>query len=66
MSGITQEEIDIARERGRLMAARKVAEDPDARKRVEDTYGIPYCKRRYPEAYRSGFLRLMDRIRPFW
>ncbi len=48
---LTQSEIDIARERGRQMACRRIMEDDDARRRVEEAYGIEYCRRRYPEAY---------------
>jgi hypothetical protein len=43
----------IAEERGRLIAAAKIAEDPEARKRVEDAYGVEYCRNRYPEAYQT-------------
>ena len=52
-----------AAERGRLMTAHKLAEDPEARKRVEEAYGVEFCKAQYPEAYRGGFGRLLDRVR---
>ena len=56
---------DVAREKGRLLAAQAIAHNPDQKKRVEDAFGVDYCKRRFPEAYRSGFGRLLDRIFPF-
>lgn len=43
-----------------------MAEHPEQRKRVEETYGPNYCRQRYPEAYRSGFAKLMDRLRIPW
>lgn len=56
-----QDEIDIARERGRQMACRKIIEDDDARRRVEAAYGVAYCKQRYPEAYWTRLQRLVYR-----
>jgi len=41
----------IARERGRRMAAEAVRCNPDARRRVEDAYGVERCMQLYPEAY---------------
>lgn len=55
----------VAAESGRRLAARAIAENPDQRKIVEDTYGVAYCQMRYPEAYRSGFGRFLDRMNPF-
>lgn len=55
----------LAAENGRRFAARAIAENPDQKKRVEDTYGVAYTKARYPEAYQSGFGRFLDRINPF-
>ena len=52
-----------AAERGRLMAAHSIAADPEVRKRMEDQYGVDFCRMRYPEAYRSGFAQLLDRVR---
>jgi hypothetical protein len=40
-----------AEERGRRMAASKLASDTERRKVVEAAYGEGYCRRRYPEAY---------------
>lgn len=45
------DEWSLAAERGRRVAAAMVAENPEARARVESVYGVEYCKRRYPEAY---------------
>jgi hypothetical protein len=45
-----------AEERGRRMAAAKIASDPEARKRVEAVYGETFCRSRYPESY-GGNLR---------
>lgn len=56
-------EADEARERGRLMTAQGMASDPEGRKRVEDAVGVAYCRARYPEAYREGFSRMLDRVR---
>ncbi len=38
-------------ERGRQMALNAMRVDPEAKRRVEDAYGIPYCQDRYPELY---------------
>ncbi len=56
---LTPEEFVTASERGRLMAAEAIKCNPESRKRVESQFGIPHCRRRYPEAYR--FLDEMDR-----
>lgn len=45
------EEYRVARERGRRMAAEAVRCNPDARRRVEQTYGVERCMQLYPEAY---------------
>jgi hypothetical protein len=58
---MSQREIDTAMERGRQMAARKMAEDAEARRRVEDVYGVEYCRRRYPEAYRGNLVRVVEK-----
>lgn len=50
---MSYQEMVQAEEKGRMMAARKMAEDPQARKRVEEVYGEDYCRRRYPEVYRE-------------
>ncbi len=55
----------VAAELGRRLAARAIAENPAQKKLVEDIYGVAYAKMRYPEAYRSGFGKLLDRINPF-
>lgn len=52
-----------AAERGRLMTAHGMANDPDGRKRMEDTFGIEFCKVNYPECYRSGWGKLLDKVR---
>ncbi len=56
---------DIAKEKGRLLAAQNIARDPEARKRVIDMFGEDYVKRRYPEAFAKSpfFTRLIDKIR---
>ena len=40
-----------AEERGRQMAAAKLASDPKKREEMEKVYGVRYCQNRYPEAY---------------
>ena len=59
----------VAAERGRLLAAQAIANNPEQRKTVEAVYGVDYCKRRYPEVYqatlRSGIGRLLDNMRIF-
>lgn len=52
-----------AAERGRLLAAQKIASEPETRKRMEDHFGFAFCRVQYPEAYRSGWSRLLDRVR---
>lgn len=42
-----------AEERGRAMAERMVASNPDAKARVEAKFGVAYCQRRYPLAYQE-------------
>lgn len=56
---------DVAREKGRLLAAQALAHDPIKRKECEDKFGKAYVMQRLPEAYRSGFGRVLDRIFPF-
>lgn len=48
---MTPEEIAIARERGRSTAAQAIICNPESRRRVEERFGLEYCKQRYPEAY---------------
>ena len=56
-----------AAEKGRLLTAHLMASDPDARKRGEDAFGIDFCRKQYPEAYRfigrPGIARTLDTIR---
>lgn len=51
-----------AAERGRLLAASRMADDPEARKRVENAYGIEFCRKMYPEVYKSGFIKLLNKV----
>ena len=59
----------LAAERGRLLAAQAMANNPEQRKTVEAVYGVDYCKRRYPEAYqstlRTGIGNLFDQWKIF-
>lgn len=48
---MTAAEFTEAAERGRLMAARALTVDPEARYRVESKYGKQFCIDRWPEAY---------------
>ena len=61
---VTGEEMS---ERGRLLAAQEIANNPEARKRVEDAYGVEFAKAQYPEAYRNtgqtGIARILDAFR---
>lgn len=52
-----------AAERGRLLSAQVIMDDPDARKRVEAEFGVEFCRAQYPEAYKTGFTKLLDRVR---
>lgn len=52
-----------AAERGRLLTAQLMADDPEAKKRGEEAFGVDFCRVQYPEAYRSGFGRMLDRVR---
>lgn len=45
---------DIAYERGRLFGVRNMIENPEVRKRMEDQWGIAYCKMKFPEVYGKG------------
>ena len=51
-----------AAERGRLLAASRIAEDQEVRNRMEDRYGLDFCKAQYPEAYKSGFIARIGQI----
>lgn len=57
-------------ERGRLMAAKVIANDNEKRKELEQRYGVDVIRNQYPEAYRktseTQFGRLLDRIRMMW
>ena len=59
----------VARERGRLLAAQAIANNPEQRKVVEAVYGESYARQRYPEAYnsalRTGIGKLFDRMKIF-
>jgi hypothetical protein len=55
-------------EKGRLIAAHEIANNAEARKRVEDAYGIEFCRLNYPEAYRyegrlGGLVKFLDGVR---
>lgn len=52
---------DVAKERGRLLAAHAIANNREQRLRVEDAFGLAYCMRRWPEAYQGGFT-VIDKI----
>lgn len=43
-----------AQERGRKMAAEALRLNPSKREELEQTFGLAYCKARYPEAYSRG------------
>lgn len=55
---------EIAKEKGRMLAAQAIAHNPEQRKRVEEMLGLPYCRSRWPEAYttRPFFKGLIDRL----
>jgi hypothetical protein len=50
---MTYSEITEAEEKGRSLAEQEIARDPEAKARVEAAFGLEYCKRRYPLAYRK-------------
>jgi len=50
---MTPDEIAIARERGRSMAAQAVRCNPEKRKEMEDRFGREFCRARWPEAYKA-------------
>lgn len=53
-----------AAESGRLVTAHALANDPEGRKRMEETYGGAFCRSRYPEAYKAeGLVRWFDKFR---
>jgi hypothetical protein len=41
----------VAKENGRRLAVSAMLINPEAKKRVEDAYGLEYCRRVYPELY---------------
>ena len=52
-----------AAERGRLLSAQVIADDPVKRKAAEDRFGVEFCRANYPEAYQSGFSKILDTVR---
>lgn len=57
-----------AAEKGRLLAAHEIANNPEARARVEEAIGVQNAALMYPEAYRDtkrnrGYGRFLDRLR---
>ena len=59
----------LAAERGRLLAAQAMVNNPEQKKVVEATYGEQFCRNRYPEAYystrKTGIGRLFDNMKIF-
>lgn len=53
---MSQRDWDEACERGRLAAASRVATNLEARIRVETAFGIDFCRKRWPEAYKGDNL----------
>jgi len=53
---LSEEEYEVAKERGRLMAAEALRLDLPHRRRMEKRFGERFCRQRWPEAYqeRSG------------
>lgn len=47
----SRQDYDVARERGRALAANSIATNPEARAAVEAKYGVEKCMIQYPEAY---------------
>jgi hypothetical protein len=52
-----------AAEKGRLMTAHGMASDPEGRKRMEEEFGLEFCMSMYPEAYKKGFARVLDKAK---
>lgn len=53
----------VAAEHGRLLAARALAASIEKRHEMEELMGRDYLRRRYPEAYSSGFGSLLDKLK---
>jgi hypothetical protein len=55
----------IAMRRANLAAAHAMANNPEQRKRVEDQFGVEYCKERWPEVYKapSRMSRILDKMK---
>jgi hypothetical protein len=55
---------NIAIEKGRLLAAKALADNPEQRKRFEERFGIEYARHRYPEVYAPSphRVRIIDKI----
>lgn len=51
---LTSAEYNRAAERGRQMAVQAMILNPEQRELVEKTYGIKYCRNRYPEVYANA------------
>lgn len=65
ISEMSNDEVVTAIERGRLMAARALVENPDRRRELEDRYGFEAVEREFPEVYWGGFGDKLDRVKPF-
>jgi len=66
MISISSVDDDIAKERGRLLAAHSIANSPEKRKQMEEIVGKDYCMRRWPEAYNATvFGDPLDQLKDF-
>lgn len=48
---MTPQEFDVARERGRALAAQSLLMHPEKKKEMEKRFGRAQCRIQYPEAY---------------
>lgn len=62
-----RERFPVEAEKGRLVAAHMMANDAEARRRVENEFGLEFCRAMYPEVYENGvrstFGKLLDTAR---
>lgn len=61
---MSDDDILGAVEKGRLMAAREMAANPDKRRELEDQWGVDTIMKRFPEVYWGGYGNILDRVKP--
>lgn len=51
---MSEAEVSLAKERGRLRSLARLMVDPVRRAEVEARFGLSFCQRKWPELYATG------------